>query len=70
MLEEGKYYKIVKKENVMVGKCIIATPTKCKFKIVFDLKGRNTLVQKWYSAEDFESVIKIKDSSIVLEMFK
>ena len=69
-IEVGKYYVMTKDDRTIVGKCLKSTPNKCKFHIVFDevkyIEGEN----KWYARADVETINKIKDCNIVLEMFK
>ncbi len=69
-VEQGKFYKIQKNGRILVGKCLKATPKKSKFEIVFDevdmLKGKS----QWYKESDLETISKIRDGNIVLEMFK
>lgn len=68
-LEVGKYYRIKKNGSMMVGKCLKATPRKCKLEIVFDT-GKLEGTQSWFNTWDFDEVVKIEDSHIVLELFK
>lgn len=72
-VEVGKYYKMEKNGNIMVGKCLKATPKKCKFHVVFDegkLEINRQGTHKWYVAGDFDEVTQISDNSTVLELLK
>ena len=69
-IETGKYYKIKKNGRLVVGKCLKASQSKSKFEIVFDESDKLKGMRKWYTISEFESIKKIEDGNIVLELLK
>lgn len=70
LIEKEKYYKIKRNKNVLVGKCLEVSPRKCKFLIVFDKDKVLEKQTKWFGVKDVETITKILDSNVVLELLK